>query len=52
MSALTPEELGSLPLFAWLTVEQLKLLLDRHRVISHQLDQVIVMDRTGGNHCS
>ena len=48
MSALTPEELGSLPLFACLTVEQLKLLLDRHRVISHQLDQVIVMEQDWG----
>ena len=48
MSALTPEELGSMPLFACLTVEQLTLLLDRHRVISHQLDQVIVMEQDWG----
>ncbi|WP_186490917.1 Crp/Fnr family transcriptional regulator [Synechococcus sp. BIOS-U3-1] len=48
MSALTPEELGSMPLFACLPVEQLTLLLDRHRVISHQLDQVIVMEQDWG----
>ena len=37
-----------MPLFACLTVEQLTLLLDRHRVISHQLDQVIVMEQDWG----
>ena len=38
MSALTPEELGSMSLFACLSVEQLTLLLDRHRETTHQLD--------------
>ena len=41
-----------MPLFACLPAEQLTLLLDRHRETSHQLDQVIVMERTGANHCS
>ena len=48
MSALTPEELGSMSLFACLSVEQLTLLLDRHRETSHQLDQVIVMEQDWG----
>jgi len=48
MSALTPEELGSMPLFSCLQGEQLKLLLDRHRETSHQLDQVIVMEQDWG----
>ena len=37
-----------MPLFACLPVEQLTLLLDRHRVTSHQLDQVIVMEQDWG----
>ena len=48
MSALTPEELGTMPLFACLQAEQLTLLLDRHRETSHQLDQVIVMEQDWG----
>ena len=48
MPALTPEELGSMPLFACLPAEQLTLLLDRHRETSHQLDQVIVMEQDWG----
>ena len=37
-----------MPLFACLLTEQLSLLLDRHRVTSHQLDQVIVMEQDWG----
>ena len=37
-----------MPLFTCLQVEQLKLLLDRHRETSHQLDQVIVMEQDWG----
>ena len=48
MPALTPDELGSMPLFACLPAEQLTLLLDRHRETSHQLDQVIVMEQDWG----
>ena len=48
MPALTPEELGSMPLFACLSSEQLTLLLDRHRETSHQVDQVIVMEQDWG----
>ncbi len=48
MPALTPDELGSMPLFACLPEEQRTLLLDRHRETSHQLDQVIVMEQDWG----
>ena len=48
MSALTPEDLGSMPLFACLTVEQLTLLLDRYRETTHQSDQVILMEQDWG----
>ena len=48
MSALTPEDLGSMPLFAFLTVEQLTLLLDRYRETTHQPDQVILMEQDWG----
>ena len=37
-----------MPLFACLPVEQLTLLLDRHREITHQLNQVIVMEQDWG----
>ena len=48
MPALTPDELGSMPLFACLPEEQRTLLLDRHRENSYQLDQVIVMEQDWG----
>ena len=48
MPALTPDELGSMPLFACLQEEHRTLLLDRHRETSHQLDQVIVMEQDWG----
>ena len=48
MSALTPENLGTMPLFAELAEEQRVLLLDRHRETSHQVDQVIVMEQDWG----
>ena len=48
MSALTPEDLGSMPLFACLPVEQLTLLLDRYRETTHQPDQVILMEQDWG----
>ena len=48
MSALTPENLGTMPLFAELVEEQRALLLDRHRQTSHQVDQVIVMEQDWG----
>ena len=48
MSALTPEDLGAMPLFAELAEQQLILLLDRHRETSHQVDQVIVMEQDWG----
>ena len=48
MSALTPEDLGAMPLFAELVEEQCILLLDRHRETSHQVDQVIVMEQDWG----
>jgi len=37
-----------MPLFACLPVEQLTLLLDRHRETTHQLDQVILMEQDWG----
>ena len=48
MSALTPEDLGAMPLFSDLVEEQLIVLLDRHRETSHQADQVIVMEQDWG----
>ena len=48
MSALTPEDLVAMPLFADLTDEQRVRLLDRHRETSHQVDQVIVMEQDWG----
>ena len=48
MPALTPDELGSMPLFACLPEEQRALLLDRHRETTHQLDQVILMEQDWG----
>ena len=48
MSALTPEDLVAMPLFAELAEEQRILLLDRHRETSHQVDQVIVMEQDWG----
>ena len=48
MPALTPDELGSMPLFACLPEEQRTLLLDRHRETTHQLDQVILMEQDWG----
>ena len=48
MSALTPKDLGAMPLFAELVEEQHSLLLDRHRETSHQVDQVIVMEQDWG----
>ena len=48
MSALTPKDLGAMPLFAELVEEQHILLLDRHRETSHQVDQVIVMEQDWG----
>jgi CRP-like cAMP-binding protein len=48
MSALTPEDLGAMPLFADLAEEQQTVLLDRHRETSHQADQVIVMEQDWG----
>ena len=48
MSALTPEDLGTMPLFAELAEDQLTLLLDRHRETSHQVDQVIVLEQDWG----
>ena len=48
MSALTPEDLLAMPLFADLTDEQRVRLLDRHRETSHQVDQVIVMEQDWG----
>jgi len=48
MSALTPKDLGVMPLFAELAEEQHIVLLDRHRETSHQVDQVIVMEQDWG----
>ena len=48
MSALTPGDLGTMPLFAELAEDQLTLLLDRHRETSHQVDQVIVLEQDWG----
>ena len=48
MSALTPENLGTMQLFAELAQEQRVLLLDRHRETSHREDQVIVMEQDWG----
>ena len=48
MSALTPENLGTMSLFAELSEDQCVLLLDRHRETSHQVDQVIVMEQDWG----
>ncbi|AII48193.1 GntR family transcriptional regulator [Synechococcus sp. KORDI-52] len=48
MSALTSEDLASMPLFADLADDQRVLLLDRHRETSHLVDQVIVMEQDWG----
>lgn len=48
MSALTSEDLASMPLFADLADDQRVLLLDRHRETSHLADQVIVMEQDWG----
>ena len=48
MSALTPDDLGAMPLFADLVEDQQTLLLDRHRETSHLVDQVIVMEQDWG----
>ena len=48
MSALTSENLASVPLFADLADDQRALLLDQHRETSHLVDQVIVMEQDWG----
>ena len=48
MSALTSEDLNSIPLFAGLANDQHVLLLERHRETTHQPDQLILMEQDWG----
>ena len=48
MNVFTTDDLGAMPLFEALSDNQRELLLDRHRVSRHQVDQVIVMEQDWG----
>ena len=49
VAALTSADLKLMPLFSDLATEQLQQLLDRHREITHQAEQLIVMEQDWGD---